>query len=91
MRFVAGRGAVTELLLAGALQRRAIGKQLLAWALRRDGSKRKSVRKNCRSAGDPAWKTMRQHREESAMAKVPGSYVKFWKRVYICSIRLIRE
>ena len=31
------------------------------------------------------------HREESAMAKVPGSYVKFWKRVYICSIRLIRE
>ena len=30
MRFVAGRGAVTELLLAGALQRRAIGKLLLA-------------------------------------------------------------
>ena len=29
MRFVAGRGAVAEL-LAGALQRRAIGKMLLA-------------------------------------------------------------
>ena len=42
MRFVAGRGAVAELLtgavaellLAGALQLRAIGKMLLAWALR---------------------------------------------------------
>ena len=30
MSFVAGVGAVTELLLAGALQRRAIGKLLLA-------------------------------------------------------------
>ena len=32
MRFVAGRGAVAELLLAGALWRKAIGNQLLAWA-----------------------------------------------------------
>ena len=29
----------------------------------RDGAKRKSVRKSCRSTGDPAWKTMRQHRD----------------------------
>ena len=29
----------------------------------RDGAKRKSVRKSCRSTGDPAWKRMRQHRE----------------------------
>ena len=35
MRFVAGRGAVTELLQAGALQRRAIGKMLQAGALQR--------------------------------------------------------
>ena len=35
MRFVAGRGAVTELLLAEAPRRRAIGKILLAGALRR--------------------------------------------------------
>ena len=32
----------------------------------RDGAKRKSVRKSCRSTGDPAWKTMRQHREDAA-------------------------
>ena len=32
----------------------------------RDGAKRKSVRKSCRSAGDPAWKTMQQHREDAA-------------------------
>ena len=31
-----------------------------------DGAKRKSVLKSCRSAGDPAWKTMRQHREAAA-------------------------
>ena len=35
-------------------------------ALRGDGAKRKSVRKSCRSAGDPARKTMRQHREDAA-------------------------
>ena len=39
MRFVAGRDAVVE---------------LLAGALRRDGAKRKSVRKSCRSASDDA-------------------------------------
>ena len=33
-------------------------------ARRGDGAKRKSVRKSCRSAGVPAWKTMLQHREE---------------------------
>ena len=31
-----------------------------------DRAKRKSVRKSCRSAGDPAWKTMWQHREDAA-------------------------
>ena len=34
-----------------------------------DGAKRKSVRKSCRSAGDPARKTMRQHREDAASTK----------------------
>ena len=30
----------------------------------RDGAKRKSVRKSCRSTGDPAWESMLHHREE---------------------------
>ena len=42
---------------------------LLAAAQRGDGAKRKSVRKSCRSAGDPARKTMRQHREDAASTK----------------------
>ena len=71
---VAGGGAVTELLLAEALRRRAIGKLLLAGAPWR----------NC-WYGQPAdaaagiTGSKKQHREEGAMAKVPGSYVKFGK------------
>ena len=39
-------------------------------ARRGDGAKRKSVRKSCRSAGDPAWKTMGQHREAAASSQI---------------------
>ena len=74
MRFVAGRGAVTELLLAGALRRRAIGKMLLAGALRRRavgkmllaGALRRGAIGKMLLAGVPCGKTMRQHREAAA-------------------------
>ena len=81
MRFVAGRGGPS-----GKLAGRSAVAELLV-----------------RAAGESSWLRLpdraatgrgaaaNSHREEGAMAKVPGSYVKFWKRVYICSIRLIRE
>ena len=47
-------------------------------ARRGDGAKQKSVRKSCRSAGDPAWKTMRQHRV-AAWGVVNGSGKWKWK------------
>ena len=57
---VAGGGAVTELLLAGALRRSAIGKLLLAGA-----PWRRAIGKLL-LAGVPCGKTMRQHREAAA-------------------------
>ena len=64
----AGRGAVTELLLArsamakrmAALQRRAIGKMLLAGVLQRRAIGKLLL------AGVPCGETMRQHREAAA-------------------------
>ena len=71
MKFVAGWGAVTELLVRAAGESSWRGRRggatgtgsqrkQLAGALRRDGAKRKSVRKSCRSAGDAAasWKSL---------------------------------
>ena len=71
---VAGRGAVTELLLAGAPWRSAIGKILLAGALRRravgkmllPGVLRRRAIGKLLLAGVPCGKTMRQHREAAA-------------------------
>ena len=39
-------------------------------ARRGDGAKRKSVRKSCRSAGDPAWESMLHHRESATGREV---------------------
>ena len=72
MRFVAGGGAVAELLVRaagesswpwrrGGATSTGSQREQLAGALRRDGAKRKSVRKSCRSAGDAAaasWKSL---------------------------------
>ena len=74
MRFVAGRGAVTELLLAGAPWRSAIGKMLMAGALQRSaigklllaGAQWRRAVGNLLLAGVPCGETMRQHREETA-------------------------
>ena len=65
MRFVAGRDAVAELLVRAAGESSWPGRRggaastgsqrkQLAGALRRDGAKRQSVRKSCRSASDAA-------------------------------------
>ena len=81
----AGRGAVAELLVRAAGGNSWLGRPDRAATGR--GAAAKSYREAVAGRGAAA----KIHREESAMAKVPGSYVKFWKRVYICSIRLIRE
>ena len=59
MRFVAGRGTDAEVFLAGALQRRAIGKMLLAEGaavaeILLAGAPRSAERKEGRCVGDPA-------------------------------------
>ena len=83
MRFVAGRGAMAELLVRAAgesswldaLRQRAIGKLLLAGD---------AIGKTCwlgrpDRAATGRGAAAKSHREEGAMAKVPGSYVKFGK------------